>query len=70
VVASQGFAIEHVRLSSPVAWRAGFELMDAYLRGAGRPRASLCAIALRSPAALSFEGFKDFNEAYVDLLKS
>src|SRR5215469_13175870 len=44
--------------------------MDAHLRAAGRPRASLCAIALRSPAALSFEGFKDFNEAYVDVLKS
>jgi len=70
VVASGGFAIEHIRFSSPVPWMAGFELVDAHLRAAGRPRASLCAIALRSPAALSFQGFKEFNEAYVDFLKS
>jgi hypothetical protein len=70
VVASDGFAIEHVRLSKPVPWRKGFDLVDAHLRAAGRPRSALCSIALRSPAALSFQGFKDFNEDYVDLLKS
>src|SRR3954471_4887273 len=70
VVAADGFAIQHVLLSSPIPWRAGFELIEAHLRAAGRPRASLCAIALRSPAAFSFDGFKQFNNAYVDVLKS
>jgi hypothetical protein len=70
VVAADGFAIEHVRLSRPVPWRAGFELVDAHLLAADRPRAALCAIALRSPAPFTFEGFKEFNSAYVDVLKT
>jgi hypothetical protein len=70
VVASAGFAIAHVRLSSPVPWQEGFARLDAHLRAAGRPRAALCAIALRSPAALSFDGFREFNNSYVDVLKS
>ena len=70
VVAQTGFAIEHVSLSRGVPWKAGFELLDAHLRAAGRPRAALCAIALRSPAAFTFSGFQEFNNAYADLLKS
>src|SRR5215471_12410331 len=70
VVASTGFAIAHVRLSKPVAWKEGFTRIDGHLRAAGRPRAALCAIALRSPAALSFDGFREFNNSYVDVLKS
>jgi hypothetical protein len=70
VIAVTGFAIEHVRLPVSTPWRAGFDRIDAHLRAAGRPRASLCAIALRSPAPLSFDGFREFNDAYVDLLKS
>ena len=70
VVAADGFTIEHVRLSAPVPWREGFARIDAHLRAAGRPRASLCAIALRSPEAFTFDGFKEFNNTYVDVLKS
>jgi hypothetical protein len=70
VVAAAGFAIAHVRLSNPVPWKEGFARIDAHLHAAGRPRAAFCAIALRSPAALSFDGFKEFNNSYVDVLKS
>jgi hypothetical protein len=70
VVASAGFAIAHVRLSNPVAWKEGFARIDAHLRAAGRPRHALCAIALRSPAALTFDGFKEFNNSYVEFLQS
>jgi hypothetical protein len=70
VIAADEFAIEYVRLSDPIPWKAGFELVDAYLRAAGRPRQALCAISLRSPAAFTFQGFKQFNDGYVDLLKS
>ncbi|SPF42259.1 conserved hypothetical protein [Candidatus Sulfopaludibacter sp. SbA4] len=70
VVAADGFTIEHVRLAHPVPWRAGFEQVDAHLGAAGRPRAALCAIALRSPAPLSFDGFREFNRGYVEVLKS
>jgi hypothetical protein len=70
VVAADGFTIEHVRLSILVPWRAGFDRVDAHLRVAGRPRSALCAIALRSPKPFSFEGFNQFNAAYVEVLKS
>ena len=70
VVAASGFAIEHVRFRSPLPWRAGFDGIDAHLRAAGRPRAALCAVALRSPAPLSFDGFRDFNAGYAELLQS
>jgi hypothetical protein len=70
VVAARGMAIEHVRLSRLVPWRAGFERIDAHLRAAGRPRQALCAIALRSPKPFSFAGFNEFNAGYAKLLES
>jgi hypothetical protein len=70
VVAADGFAVEYVRLSHPLPWRSGFELVDAHLHAAGRPRSALCAVALRSPAAFTFPGFKEFNDGYVEVLKS
>src|SRR4051795_3025866 len=69
VAAAPGFTIEHVRLSTPIPLRAGFELVDARLRVAGRPRAALCAMALRSPAPFSFPGFDEFNARYIEMLK-
>ncbi len=70
VVAAPGFTIEHVRLSRAIPLMAGFALVEAHLRAAGRPRASLCAIALRSPEPLSFAGFREFNAVYSGVLKS
>jgi hypothetical protein len=70
VVAGQGFTIEHVRLAKPIPLRAGFDLVDAHLRAASRPRAALCAMALRSPAPFSFPGFDQFNNGYVEMLKA
>jgi hypothetical protein len=70
VVAAPGFTIEHVRPARAIPLMAGFALVDAHLRAAGRPRAALCAIALRSPEPFSFAGFKEFNAGYVEILKS
>lgn len=70
VVAAAGFTIESVCLAPALPLKDGFALADAHLRAAGRPRAALCAVALRSPAPFSFAGFKDFNAEYVDILKS
>jgi hypothetical protein len=70
VVAANGFAIEHVRLSRRLPWKAGFDRIDAHLRAAGRPRQALCAIALRSPKPFSFGGFNDFNAGYAKLLEA
>ena len=68
--ASPGFAIEHVTLAHPIPLKDGFDWIAANLRAAGRPRAALGAIALRSPEPFTFSGFKDFNSGYVDVLKS
>jgi hypothetical protein len=62
--------MEHVRLARPIPWKAGFEHVEAHLRTVGRPRAALCAVALRSPKPLSFDGFRDFNAGYIEVLKS
>jgi hypothetical protein len=68
VVALPGHEIVHVTLASPLPWRAGFARIDRHLREAGRPRAALCGIELRSPAPFTFEGFAAYNEGYRALL--
>src|SRR5687768_842500 len=70
VVAAHGFTVEHIRLANLVEWKRGFEFVDEHLRAVGRPRAALCAMALRSPAPFSFPGFNEFNAAYIEVLKS
>jgi hypothetical protein len=69
VAAAPGFAILHVRLLRPVAWKKGFESIDRHLRSAGRTPHALCAVALRSPQPFSFAGFKEFNAQYVEVLR-
>jgi hypothetical protein len=68
VVAMPGHQVVHATLRAPVPWRDGFALIDRHLRGEGRPRAALCAIALRSPKPFTFDGFAEFNAGYRALL--
>jgi hypothetical protein len=70
VVAAPGFEIVHVTLHRPLPYRAGFERIEQFLAAAGRPKAALCAIELRSPRPFSFAGFAEFNAAYAAILKS
>jgi len=58
-------------LASRVVFSSGDLLSPefaAFLSEAGRPRAALCGIELRSPAPFSFGGFDDFNQGYRSLL--
>lgn len=64
VVAMPEHRIVHASLRAPVEYREGFAVIDRHLAEAGRPRAALCAIELRLPAPLSFDGFERFNEDY------
>ena len=64
VVAMPGHEVVHATLRAPVPWRDGFALIDRHLRDERRPRAALCAIALRSPKPFTFEGFAEFNAGY------
>ena len=70
VVAAPGHEIVHVTLRSPVPWRDGFVLIDRHLHAEARPRTALCAIALRIPKPLSFDGFAEFNAGYREQLSA
>ena len=68
VIAAPGFAFRRVRFSQPVPMDQGFAWIRAHLTQAQRPLTALAACELRSPAAFSLQGFKDFNKGYVQVL--
>ena len=68
VAADPGFEIERVRFDHPVALAEGFGRIAKYVQAAGRPLTSFCACELRSPAAFTDEGFRNFNLHYVKTL--
>jgi hypothetical protein len=68
VVAEPGYEIVHVTLRAPLPYREGFARIERHLRESGRPRTALCAVELRLPAPLPFDGFAQFNAGYRALL--
>ena len=68
VAASPGHEIERVRFDKWVPLAEGFALIANYIQAAGRPLTSFCACELRSPAAFTDEGFRNFNLHYVKTL--
>jgi hypothetical protein len=68
IAALPGFTIERVRFANPVPLKAGFERIAEILKQAGRPLASFGACELRSPAPFTEDGFKAFNEIYIQTL--
>jgi hypothetical protein len=68
-LAMPGFEIVHATLATPAPWREGFTKIERHLRDAGRPRAALCGIELRSPKPFTFDGFAEFNTGYRVLLE-
>src|SRR3712207_2451989 len=70
VVAQPGFAVVHAVLRAPLPYAEGFALAKRHLAGIGRPLAALCAVELRVREPLSFDGFAEFNQEYVALLRA
>src|SRR5437764_8825384 len=68
VAANPGFEIERVRFDRPVPLADGFAQIAKYIQGAARPLTAFCACELRSPAAFTDEGFRNFNLHYVTTL--
>ena len=68
-VAMPGYEIVHATLQPAPPYRRGFEVLDAHLRGAGRPSQALCGIELRSPRPFTFRGFVEFNDGYIERLR-
>jgi hypothetical protein len=68
VAAEPGFRIERARFMRPVPLTEGFDAIEGYLGGIGRPPPALCACELRSPAQFTDAGFVAFNRHYVERL--
>lgn len=68
VVADESHQIVRALLLQPVSWRVGFDVIAEHLADVGRSRQALCAIELRSPTQVSFEGFSEFNLGYRGVL--
>jgi hypothetical protein len=68
VVAQSGYEIVHATLHDPMPYRQGFERIERYLEGLGRPRGALCGVELRTPRPWTFEGFGAFNAQYLGVL--
>ena len=69
VVAAPRHEIEHARFRRPLALAEGFRAVGEHLTAKGRPKQALCAMELRSPRPFSFDGFRQFNAGYVEVLK-
>jgi hypothetical protein len=69
VAAEPGFEIERVRFRRPLPLAEGFRVVEAQVRGMGRPLTAFCACELRSPAPFTEEGFTAFNRVYVGTLE-
>jgi hypothetical protein len=66
--ANPGYEVERVRFDKMPPLAEGFAQIAKYIQAAGRPLTSFCACELRSPAAFSDVGFRNFNLHYVKTL--
>lgn len=69
VAAQSGYALHRVRFTESLPLSQGFNHVQAHLKELGRPVQAFCACELRSPAPFTEQGFRDFNEIYIDTLK-
>lgn len=68
VVAMPGYGLRRIRFRRPVPLAVGFKQAALVIAGADRPLTAFCACELRSPGQFSEDGFKRFNEGYVETL--
>ena len=68
VIAAPGYSFHRIRFSKPLPMKQGFTWIRNHLIEQKRPLTALAACELRSPAAFTMQGFKDFNKGYVDVL--
>jgi hypothetical protein len=68
-VASPGYEVVHATFHPLPPLEKAYELVERHLKSHGRAMNALCGMQLRIPKALSFEGFGQFNQPYVEKLK-
>ncbi len=64
VIARPGFMLVRAQFATPQPLAVGFSHIATYLSAQGRTKQALCAMELRIPAPLPFQGFIDFNSGY------
>lgn len=67
-VADAGYEVVRAVFNPILPLDAGFARIEAHLRGIGRPLNALSGMELRIPQALSLEGFRQFNQSYLQRL--
>ena len=68
VAAEPGFRIERVMFRRPLPLAQGFRRAESFIKARGRPLTAFCACELRSARPFSDQGFREFNEHYVQTL--
>ncbi len=68
VIADEAHEIVRVRFRNPPPMAEGFRDVEALLEREGRPTTAVCAFELRSPGQFTEDGFRAFNELYVETL--
>jgi hypothetical protein len=68
VVAESGLQIERVVFHEPQPLAVGFQRAEALMAARGRSPTAFCACELRSPLPFSDDGFRAFNQHYVETL--
>ena len=69
VQALDGFRIERVEFSRPIALAEGFAFIERFMAEQGVPLTAVCACELRSPAPFTEAGFIAFNRHYCGTLE-
>lgn len=69
VAAEPGYEIHRVVFARPVELRAGFNQIQMHLDSLSRPITAFCACELRSPEPFTEEGFREFNQRYIQQLE-
>jgi hypothetical protein len=68
VASEPGFQIERAVFHEPQPLASGFRRAQALMAAHGRPPTAFCACELRSPLPLTDDGFRAFNQHYVETL--
>lgn len=71
VIADPGYEVIHIKFKNPMPLFGDvLDRINNYLNDKQRPVQALCAMELRIPAPLSFDGFKALNERYRTLISN
>ncbi len=68
VSAIPGYVLERVQFSKPLPIDQGFKKILEYLSSRELPLQAFCGCELRSPAPFTDDGFRCFNETYIETL--